>query len=222
MSKNRYVNTSFWDDNYIRKLDPLGKLIFLHLLTSPLTNICGIYEVSTTRIAFDTGIDEDTVIRILKRFKGNGRIKYSRGYVAIRKFIEHQAKNSKIRKGIEVLLEKAPEGLVQWVEGYPIHSPSRDIDSSSHLNTNINFNYKKGDFEGITPDYVTELSKKYPGVDVSQEIYKMANWLSDNPKKKRQGKRSFINNWLKRANEDYKEIEEEGIPRLKQGNIKIE
>lgn len=218
MGKNRMVNTFFWDDGYIKKQSPKEKLLYLYLLTSPLTNICGIYEVTAGRIAFDTGIDEDMVVKILKKFQTDKRLKYSKGYVAIKRFTKHQAKNSKIRKGIETLFEEAPKGLVRWVEGYPIYSPSSPIDVPSHLNTNINFNYKKGKFDGISKEYLKELEKTYPGIDVDAEITKMINWLLDNPKKKRQGKRSFINNWLKRANENVKEREEDGVPRLKQGD----
>lgn len=220
MSKNRYVNTKFWDDNYIRTLNVEEKFLYLYLLTNPLTNICGIYEISINRISFDTGIKEDRIINILKKFRKSNRLKYLRGYIAIKKFVIHQAKNSKIRKGIETLLGKAPEGLVRWVEGCPIYSSSRAIYETSHLNPNINFNYKEGVFNGITDEYLKELEKTYPGVDVSREIDKMSDWLLDNPKKKRQGKRSFINNWLKRANENMKELEDEGIPRLKQGGYK--
>lgn len=216
--KNRYINTFFWDDNRIKRLNPTEKFLYLYLLTNPLTNISGIYEISVERIAFDTGIDENNVIRILKKLQKSKRIKYSQGYIAIRKFIKHQAKNSKIRKGIETLLEEAPKGLVRWVEGYPIDSSSSPKDNPSHLNTNVNFNYNKGKFDGVTIEYLKELEEKYPGVNVSHEIDKMANWLLDNPKKKRQGKRSFIDNWLKRANDNVAELEGEGIPRLKQGD----
>ena len=38
----------------------------------------------------------------------------------------------------------------------------------------------------------------------------MANWLLDNPNKKRQGKRLFINNWLENANSNYKKGDRNG------------
>jgi len=213
MSKNRYVNTEFWDDTKIRKLKLDEKLMYLYLLTNPLTNICGIYEISTDRMAFDTGIEEDRVIEILKKFSKGKRVKYSQGHIAIRKFIKHQAKNSKIRIGIETLLKEAPKPLAQWVEGYAMDSSSRPMDSSSHLNSNINFNYKTGKFTGLTDDTLKELSQKYFGVNVCNEIDKMSNWLIDNPNKKRQGKRTFINNWLSKA----PKTEHQGLQRLAQG-----
>ena len=44
MSKQRSVDTCFWDDRYITQLDPSEKLLFLYLLTNTLTNICGVYQ----------------------------------------------------------------------------------------------------------------------------------------------------------------------------------
>ena len=206
------MNTEFWDDGYIRKLKIDEKFLYLYLLTNPLTNICGIYEITTERMAFDTGIEENRVIEILRTFSKGKKLRYAQGHIAIRKFIKHQAKNSKIRIGIETLLKEAPKPLAEWVEGYAIDSSSRPIHSSSHLNTNlnsnINFNYKTGKFEGITDEYLKGLEKLYPGVDVDEEVKKMINWLLDNPGKRRQGKRSFINRWLGKATP--KDIKETG------------
>jgi len=218
MSKNRYVNTEFWDDGWIKKLKVDEKFLYLYLLTNPLTNICGIYEISPERMSFDTGMDLSRVIEILRTFSKGKRVKYSQGHIAIRKFIKHQAKNSKIRIGIETLLKQAPEGLARWVEGYPMDSSSRPIDSPSHLNTNlnsnINFNYNTGKFEGMTDEYKNQLDDTYPGIDIEKEITKMEDWLQDNPSKRRQGKRTFISKWLSKVKP---EPEYKGLQKLPQG-----
>ena len=67
MAKLRSINTHFWDDNYIVELDPIEKLMFLYLITNPLTTIAGAYELPLRRIAFDTGIDREMVVKILDR-----------------------------------------------------------------------------------------------------------------------------------------------------------
>ena len=41
--KHRYIKTKFWDDSYIIELNPHEKLLFLYLITNPLTNIAGVY-----------------------------------------------------------------------------------------------------------------------------------------------------------------------------------
>ncbi|MBA7590758.1 hypothetical protein ES708_32895 [subsurface metagenome] len=102
MSKKRYVDTKFWDDNYIIEKDPIEKLLFLYLLTNTLTNIIGIYEISTNRIAFDTGIDREMVDKILKRFEEDDKIKYENGWVAIKNFTKHQKYPHQLHASLEV------------------------------------------------------------------------------------------------------------------------
>jgi len=116
MAKNRYLNTYFWSDIYIQDLDPSEKLLYIYLLTNEFTNISGIYEISVRRIAFDTGIDRDMVIKIINRFEVDGKIKYLDGKIAIKNFIKHQSLNPKICKGIAKELKKAPDELFEFIE----------------------------------------------------------------------------------------------------------
>jgi len=137
MAKERYVNTKFWDDTYIISLDPSEKLLFLYLLTNPLTNIAGVYEITPRRISFDTGFEKDMVRRILDRFEADGRIKYQDGWVAIKNFIKHQkTKIHTVKRGIEIALQAAPEWVYTFI----------DYDSLSYLNLNLKFNYKQLDY----------------------------------------------------------------------------
>lgn len=145
MSKERYLNTKFWDDNYIVNLDPTEKLLFIYLLTNPLTNIIGIYEIAIRRIAFDTGIDQDMVLKILDRFERDNKIKYSQGYIVIRNFIKHQKNNPSINKGIETSLQDVPEELLEWItlqpERFNISKGNRQaVTGSTQTATNINLN----------------------------------------------------------------------------------
>ena len=133
MSRQRLVDTCFWDDGYIIQLDPSEKLLFLYLLTNPLTTICGVYEISIRRIAFDTGFEQETVQRMLSRFERDNRCIYRNGWIAMRNWICHQTASPKIRRGIEIQLEKVSEDLKKYVTGY-------DIDTISYINTNINLN----------------------------------------------------------------------------------
>ena len=117
MSKQRLIDTRFWDDSYVLTLDPSEKLVFLYLLTNPLTAICGVYEVALRRIAFDTGFDADTVTRILGRLERDGRCVYRDGWVALRNWLKYQRINHpRIAAGIWRALNKAPPDLRQYVE----------------------------------------------------------------------------------------------------------
>jgi DNA-binding MarR family transcriptional regulator len=74
MAKQRYVRTNFRTDSYIEILSPDEKLIFLYLLTNESTNLCGIYEISLKRIAFETGVKLESVVSIIDKFSEDKRI----------------------------------------------------------------------------------------------------------------------------------------------------
>ena len=74
MAKQRIVNTKFWDDSYIGGLTPLEKLVFLYLITNPLTNISGVYELPLKRAAFDVGEKVEAIETIFKIFEADGKL----------------------------------------------------------------------------------------------------------------------------------------------------
>lgn len=115
MAKQRYVNTRFWDDGYIITLDPTEKLLFIYLLTNPLTNIVGAYELSLRRSAFDTGIDSDTILKIFQRFEAAGKVYFRDGWVVIVNFVKHQSHNPKIMSGIRAELAHMPPHIAALV-----------------------------------------------------------------------------------------------------------
>jgi hypothetical protein len=54
----RSVDTRFWVDGWVRKLNPLDRYLFLYFLTNTHSSWCGVYELDLTMIAFETGIEE--------------------------------------------------------------------------------------------------------------------------------------------------------------------
>ena len=112
MAKQRIVNTKFWDDSYIADLDPIEKLLFLYLLTNPLTNISGVYEIQLRRIAFDTGIDKDMVLKILTRFENDEKVVFLDDWVAMLNFAKHQTLNPSVIAGIERELRAVPSQMI--------------------------------------------------------------------------------------------------------------
>ena len=115
------INTKFWDDNYITTLDFKEKLIFLYLLTNPLTNISGVYEVSLNRIAFDTGIDSLSIQDTLSKFSKSDKIHYIEGWIFIKNFSKHQkAESEKIKIGIERSLSEIPPAIKEKIDSLSI------------------------------------------------------------------------------------------------------
>jgi len=115
MNKLRSVNTHFWDDSYVVNLDPIEKLLFLYFVTNPLCNLLGIYEISLRRIAFDTGIDKDMVLKILSRFEKDGKATYRNGYIVLANYTKNQKYNSNMLKNLQTTYNDLPESVQSFV-----------------------------------------------------------------------------------------------------------
>ncbi len=143
VAKQRIVNTKFWDDSYIAGLSPLEKLVFLYLITNPLTNISGVYELPLKRAAFDIGMSGKDIEVVFKKFETDGKLARFGSWVGVVNFVKHQTLNPKIKIGILQELRKAPKQVVDRVSiDYQILSiPSESLSySNSNLNTNLNSN----------------------------------------------------------------------------------
>ncbi len=116
MKKLRSVNTHFWDDPYIVDLDPIEKLLFLYFLTNPLTNLAGIYEIPPKRIAFDTGVDKEMVLKILSRFAKENKIHYIDGYIIMVNHRKNQKINPSIQKNIDETILLLPKSVREFFD----------------------------------------------------------------------------------------------------------
>ncbi len=140
-TKNRYVNTGFWDDSWTAELSVKEKLLFLYLLTNPLTNMAGIYEISFRRIMFDTGLTKDDIRKALKGFERVRKVFYLEdcNYVILTNFLKHQKLNANMIKGVISLAEKFNPLVIEFLQ-----MDSKGFESLSkalnNLNTNINLN----------------------------------------------------------------------------------
>lgn len=185
MSKNRYVNTKFWDDDYVSNLDSDEKLLFIYYLTNPLTSICGIYEISLRRMEFDLKLKQEKILIILKKFQEEKKIYYKDGWIFIINFIKHQAVNSNIKKGIKSEISKIPNNIASWI----LSNLSKEFEIFTYISEsfesllkdlkevkrepkplnyiNINSKEKKGDLKEIKsvseiPNNIIEIYQKYP------------------------------------------------------------
>ena len=76
MAIYRQVHISFWQDEFVLNLTPEEKFFYLYLMTNSKTTQCGIYELPIKVIEFETGYNNETVIKLLTRFIEYGKIKY--------------------------------------------------------------------------------------------------------------------------------------------------
>ena len=113
----RMIKQEFWSDTYVEDLDMDEKLLFLYLLTNPLCNVCGIYQITQKRISYETGIDKKRIEQIFKKLEDDKKIIQADGWIVIINFTKHQStKSPDVIKGIQRILEGLPTVLKEKIE----------------------------------------------------------------------------------------------------------
>jgi len=118
MSSHRYVATCFWDDAWIQELEPDEKLLYMYLLTNSLTNIAGVYKITSRRMSFDTGIDKTRLAEILSSFEEARKAAFVEEYIILPNWPKHQKIISKdTRAGIDRVLASLPSAVLSMLKG---------------------------------------------------------------------------------------------------------
>jgi hypothetical protein len=116
-NKLRSVNTKFWDDPFIEGLSPSKKLLFLYLLTNPLTNLLGIYEITIKRISYDTGINKESISKALEGFEKVNKVLNIDNYFILPNFLKNQSLNENMKIGVVNLFKGLPNYLKERLLG---------------------------------------------------------------------------------------------------------
>lgn len=116
MSKTmRSVDTRFWKDSWVRKLNALDRYAFLYFMTNTHTTWCGVYELDLSMAAFESGIDErDLINTILPRLAP--KIIYVENWVYIPNWQKYHMSGSgnlspQQQKGLEEAWKLVPEQI---------------------------------------------------------------------------------------------------------------
>ena len=171
MATQRYISTSFWDDEWIQTLEPLEKFLYLYLMTNSLTNIAGVYKITIRRICFDTGLNTSTIEQILSKFQKAGKAFLYEEYMILPSWPQHQKaeERSKIKLGIDAILKVLPIEIVNYmvsigyryhIEGYAYPSNYSDIDSDS--DSDIDSDIDSDSEGGTEPSLNGKKAKKQP------------------------------------------------------------
>ena len=215
MAKQRTKSTAFWRDPYIASLPPDGKLLFDYCMSSPDSNLCGVYPCPLAIIIADTGIKENRVLALFKFFENDKKIRYYDGWIAVKNRIKHQNKNNEqIQIGIQKELSSAPEILKKWVadDSYMSHENKhvdKDIDISVDVKEKEDTFFRCNYF-AVTVKQHEKYVSAYPGIDFVGEYNRMSVWLDNNKNKRKSDYPRFINNWLSRQ---YKERAAKNTPK---------
>lgn len=107
--KLRSVNTEIWtDDWFSEKLSPVQKLVWFNLITNQKSNLLGIFEVSTRRIAFETGLDIEQVKESLRLFVNAKKIIFIGNYVILRNHLKNNTYNTNMKKSVIACFNDLP------------------------------------------------------------------------------------------------------------------
>ena len=133
------MNTDFWVDSYIARLSTNEKLAFLYLLTTPLANISGVYQMPMRNAIFDTGLEREDFITAINRFEADGKIVRHGDWIGIVNFAKHQKPNPNVRIGIAKELGKAPRELIERLP-CTVAVARKAFERLAHLNSNPDSN----------------------------------------------------------------------------------
>lgn len=131
--KERLLNTRFWSDGWVRKINPLDRYLLLYLLTNEHTNICGIYELSLPVMAFDTGLDErDLEKTMLPRLQP--KVYYKDEWIILTNFLKYQRiKSESVMEGVRKSLNQAPKAVISYAKKVGYWDDGGMIWGSSHI-----------------------------------------------------------------------------------------
>ena len=112
-TKQRYISTSIWDDDWFDSLSEREKLAYFYLLTNPHTNAAGVYQCTLKNMRLEMGLEREEVERIMGKFAAAGKAFYLKDYIIIPKWLKHQkvGERSTMMLGAEKVLKSLPEDI---------------------------------------------------------------------------------------------------------------
>ena len=139
MSVQRFVDTGFWEDQWVETLAPLEKYLYLYLITNPLTNIAGVYKITLKRIAYDTGLQPEAITEILARFEAAKKAYLHGEYIVLPAWPKHQRLDgrSKLKVGVDKVLDGLDMEMLKFlgVVGYRYDTPKIPIPHGYPMDT---------------------------------------------------------------------------------------
>ncbi len=186
----RKIHTQFWSDPFVQTLSPEKKYFYLYILTNEKTRQCGIYEITTRQISFDTGYTIDTVLILIEYFISMGKILFSRetNEIAVKNWKKYNDSRSPgVQKCINEELTKVKNvKLVEWVQNGSIvgtrslqEEPEEEEEKEPEGDAKSKFFKPKPDYEIELPEIdlnrAVEFVTRTKYVQVSKELI-LAIW----------------------------------------------
>ena len=125
MSEYRQLHRSFWESGSVETMDPVEKLLYCYLITSPASNMEGLYKTTLRRIAFETGVDKDMVVQLCQRLEDKQLAGFNDGWVCVTQATKHMADSPKMITHAERVYTEAGEDVMKWALSLGYLIPNR-------------------------------------------------------------------------------------------------
>ena len=116
-TKQRYISTSIWDDDWFDSLSEREKLAYFYLLTNTHTNAAGVYQCTLKNMRLEIGLDREEVERIMGKFAAAGKAYYFKDYIIIPKWLKHQkvGERSTMMLGATSVIKSLPDDVKEFI-----------------------------------------------------------------------------------------------------------
>jgi len=116
----RGFDTSFWTKPFVQNLSPHGKLLITYLKTNAHCNQAGVYTITPSTIAFETGLPLAEIPDLLKSLEPEVAWYPEENVVWVKSFLEEQAKSSKfIASALNIITRnRLPEDIPEDFQEY--------------------------------------------------------------------------------------------------------
>ena len=120
----RTIDTAFWTDPKMHKLDKDGKLLCLYLVTCPHGHVGGIYHLPDEIVALETGIKIETLDTLWNTLSSVGFCRRDQeiGIVWVRKMFFYQGRGEKNQRAVANHLETLHNSFLvnEFCAAYPV------------------------------------------------------------------------------------------------------
>lgn len=168
----RSINTKIWQDAWFETLSTEEKLLFIYLLTNDHTTIVGVYELSVRRMAFETGLSEETIRKGFERFEMVTKaFLIIDSFVFLPNFLKHQRLNTNMQKAAVKIFADLPEVVQEAILGNGYQTIRKDYQTIRNGCLKYEIGNMKYEIRNIHDVYNTQknqISEKKEKVEVSK------------------------------------------------------
>lgn len=121
--KRRYIATEIWNKRWFNELSMEARFLYLYLLTNPIANLCGVYELMDEQVTLHTGITN--LQKAFEELGMAGEVLRHGDWVVIIRYLDNHKWQTSYSIGLRVVkeLEDLPGDILRIVRESDIHYP---------------------------------------------------------------------------------------------------